>query len=295
MSFIELAVALFCLYASRLLVTPLWTMPHIPYISPIYKQGLHWASSPGRKVAILAHIILGIVMLCAGVHQVRMQRPNLSQRKRHRLVGRVYVLSGLGVILSLQPLISTMGMGTLGSPNLALVAMAETTSLLWLASVALALWQIRKGRKESHAAMMRVSLWMALTPLTQRLIHAVFVPAAMMVQTVLTWPGLTWSGSGELIWSPDGYGRCSQAVLAGSAWAGLLINVAFAVQNEATCCLARGARRKSDYEAHDGGYEVQELDGSGQTLLTRTPNIEPQESELLLDVSDTSPTLDVKS
>jgi hypothetical protein len=71
LSFEELAIAFFCLYASRLLLTPLWTIPYIPYVSPIYKQGMHWAASPTRKAAILVHITLGIVMLAAGVHQVR--------------------------------------------------------------------------------------------------------------------------------------------------------------------------------------------------------------------------------
>jgi hypothetical protein len=183
-----------------------------------------------------------------------------DKRNRHRWVGRVYVLSGLGVIASLQPLASTMGQGSLGSPNIALVAMAETTSVLWLACISMALWQIRKGRKESHARLMRSSLWMALTPLTQRLVHAVLVPAALVIQTLR---GLQeWPGSGERIWSSDGYGRCSQAILAGSAWSGLVINIAFAVRTQYFA--NRGTRRESTtggrYEAVvSQDYEAQEL------------------------------------
>jgi len=241
----KMAVCIFCLFVARLLVIPLWTMePFIPVLSPAYGQGQNWLSSAARTVALLSHISLGIVMLCAGLHQL--QRDEVSRlpatsdlcpsrslllRKRfarwHRPIGRLYVLSGMGVIVSLQVLLPTLGQGVSQDPNVLLVALMETCCVVWLLAVFSALLCIRRGNIALHRRLMRLSYAVTLMPMTQRFLHLMLVPLSLLVVSAMgaIKGRATWLDTRDYVWSLPGYGRADDAMLPFSSWLGLLLNL----------------------------------------------------------------------
>jgi hypothetical protein len=62
-------VVLFPLLAVRLLFPPLWTLPFVPGLSPVYDQGRVWAEDRARRVAVVLHIAAGIAMYLTALAQ----------------------------------------------------------------------------------------------------------------------------------------------------------------------------------------------------------------------------------
>lgn len=241
----KMSVYLFCVFAARLFVIPLWTIENIPILSPVYWQGHHWIASPERTAAILLHIGFGVVMLCAGMHQlqrsvdpttddlalVELFRSKIATRARryvkyHKLVGRVYVLSGLVVLISLQVLLPTMGQGVSEGPSYLLIALMETCTILWVVTVFVAIVCIWRRQTELHRRLMRLSYAVALTPMTQRFVHVAMVPISLIVMwfVAAVQGKSTWADSLDDVWSMEGYGRADEAMLPFSAWTGLSLN-----------------------------------------------------------------------
>lgn len=233
----RVAVCVFCLYASRLVIVPLWTIPHIPLLSPIYHQGKHWRASSTNTVAILTHVVLGVIQLLAGLHQLSRQPGTRPPNKVHRRVGFLYVVTGLGNLASLHVLFPILGRGDSEHPNTALIVMVEYCSVLWLLAVSFAIWSVRRGMIVRHRIGMVVSYAVVLTPLTQRVLHVFLVPLAMFYHSLVdeqgqdAGRGVAAGGQKEStsdLYSFQGYGRTGQEVLAVSAWAGLFVNLAVA-------------------------------------------------------------------
>lgn len=41
--------AIFCAFSARILIVPIWTLPFIPVLSPVYGHGPVWAASTWRR------------------------------------------------------------------------------------------------------------------------------------------------------------------------------------------------------------------------------------------------------
>ena len=83
---IQKAGAIFALYALRIMIVPLWSsIPYIPIVSPLYRQGEHWIATQPRTLAIILHVLSGSTALLCGGRQLNRE---LRHRNKplHRLV-----------------------------------------------------------------------------------------------------------------------------------------------------------------------------------------------------------------
>ena len=145
---------LFALYALRIFIVPLWDLPYIPILSPLYGQGQVWLETHERTLAILLHVGSGSIALLCGARQfnrtLRHRKPAL-----HRLLGRVYVFAGLTCVCSLFPLWGTMGRGTSKEPSKLVQSMTLVTNTFWVIATATAVRHAREGRFEQHRKVSR--------------------------------------------------------------------------------------------------------------------------------------------
>ena len=140
-------IGAFSLFSLRILATPLWLTgpsspppPFVPILSPVYGQGAVWARSLTRTLAIIAHVAAGVVCLSCGLMQfdreLRRARPAL-----HRWTGRLYIVTGLVCVGSLQLLLPTVAQGRGKEGDGALQVMVNTTSVLWVVATSVALYK----------------------------------------------------------------------------------------------------------------------------------------------------------
>ena len=140
-------IGAFSLFSLRILATPLWLTgpsspppPFVPILSPVYGQGAVWARTQTRTLAIIAHVAAGVVCLSCGLMQfdrtLRRARPAL-----HRCTGRLYIVTGLVCVGSLQLLLPTVAQGRGKEGDGALQVMVNTTSVLWVVATSVALYK----------------------------------------------------------------------------------------------------------------------------------------------------------
>jgi uncharacterized membrane protein len=259
------AGAIFALYSLRIGIMPLWTLPYVPVLSPLYRQGVHWLSTNARTAAILLHVGSGSVGLLCGVRQFNreLRRKN---KPLHRLLGRVYVAAGCICVLSLGPLWSTIGKGSGAGPSPMVQSMTVVANGMWVVATAIAVARARAGEVDEHRVWMIRSYLLLSVPITQRMVDftlATFVfagrAAAALAAAHIEWlrgtgAGLfgaqsllanaaaaRWSDAasvsgdaaggavgGEVVLSFNGFGRAQQFCFGFSAWSGLIINIAIA-------------------------------------------------------------------
>jgi len=279
----------FALFSMRIFFVPGWTR-YVPVVSPVFGSGPHWASSRRSALAILGHVAFGIATLVCGFLQfdksLRSSRPRV-----HRWTGRLYVLCGLLMVATLQPLRARSGgFARRGDgPSRAMGAFIDLASLAWLASTGMAVYQAALRRDfQAHRRWAVTSLGVALTPLAQRFTLLVTVPACMcariMVDAVVHgipfWQSAwgeapaTWTGAplAPRVLSLEGYGVAENAGFAFSAWAGLCETLLFAylVAWSAEADTGREPRTSTAESDGEGGKAVPE---AGGLLVTFDLNI----------------------
>jgi len=209
----------------------------MPVLSPVYGSGPHWSREDQLRYAITAHVLAGIILICCSLAQFDKNLRRKSPRI-HRWTGRLYILAGLVMLASLRPLRATSGgfarPNDEASPAMALFI--DVTSLAWLVSTAMAVFQIAVRRDFlTHRKWAATSLAFALTPLAQRLFLAFWVGFAMSARLAFdavvygtpiwrtAWGDTaTWTGEPGLVklLSFEGYGVAENAIFPLSAWAG---------------------------------------------------------------------------
>ena len=246
---------IFTLFSLRILITPLWTSPFVPVVSPVFWQGHRWIETSLRTAAIITHVISGGIMLVCAAAQfdsgLRRRRPRL-----HRWTGRCYFLSGCACIGALRFLLSSVGQGKGSRPDPSMVLFVNVASAMWLAATIVAVYYIAVRRDyQAHKTWMIRSVYYALVPVFQR--AANFFPLSILAMGwqmcvdamrcipfyQSRWGGGTgdWTlaisldSGGEqsdenrpLVLSFTGYGVAEHLVFSVSAWTGLFVAALFA-------------------------------------------------------------------
>lgn len=238
---LPLVVVWFAAFSMRIVVMPeAWTF-YVPVVSPVYGSAAHWLSTPQRTHAIFAHVLSGVVTVACGIAQLdkplRRARPGL-----HRWSGRLYMVSGLVMVLTLRPLRETSGgfarPGDGASPAMALFI--DATTVAWFASALLAVFYAAVQRDFiSHRRWAVANFAVVLTPLAQRISLMLIVPAAIafrlmrdaLVHGMPFWNSAwgvapqAWSGppSAPKVLSLEGYGVAENMVFPYSAWLGFAL------------------------------------------------------------------------
>jgi uncharacterized membrane protein len=242
-------VAIFCAYSCRILVVPLWTATFVPVISPIYKQQLHWLSNRRHFVAILLHVMTGIVCLSVGILQFN-SHLRRNYRALHRWTGRLYVLCGIVCLHSLWQLQGVVGKGPGTEPSLSLQVFNIICICLWTAATIIAVYHAVTGNYERHKQWMARSYCILTTPLQQRsanvcisfMLYWVVAAYALVVDSVSCYRPLlavarsssgqhwdevwdcllssvpVWPEDGASMLSLEGFGHTEYLVFGLSAW-----------------------------------------------------------------------------
>ncbi|CAK0859756.1 unnamed protein product, partial [Prorocentrum cordatum] len=249
---LPLIIAWFTAFSMRIVVLPeVWSF-YVPVVSPVYGSAAHWLRSSWRTHAILAHVLSGVLTVLCGIVQLdkplRRARPGL-----HRWSGRLYMVAGAIMVLTLRPLRETSGgfarPGDGASPAMALFI--DATTVAWFASAVLAVFYAAVRRDFiSHRRWAATNFAVVLTPLAQRISLMLIVPAAIagrlmrdaLVHGLPFWSSAwgvapqTWSGppSAPKVLSFEGYGVAENMVFpypgtaAASAWLGFSLVAAAA-------------------------------------------------------------------
>jgi hypothetical protein len=182
---VSLAVAgvVFSVFSARMLVPALWTVgAYLPVLSPVYRQQEHWLRSSGQVVAVIAHVVSGMTLLCVAAYQFDAPRRRASP-VRHRWLGRLYIASGGIVMLSLRWLRVSAGAGSARHGDPLLRWFIDCASLAWVATTAAGWFAMAVRRdKALHARCMLLSTGFALVPVFQRVIDYIMVPLAVMLR-----------------------------------------------------------------------------------------------------------------
>ena len=170
----------FALFSSRMFVPLVWTSKlYVPVVSPIYRQQEHWLRSEARIASVLVHVASGVVMLCIGAFQFDAERRRADMR-RHRWLGRVYLVAGCCAVGSLRWLRTASGAGSARHGDPLMRHFIDVASAAWLAATAAAWAAIAIWRdKRLHARCMGLSVLIALVPLFQRGLNYMSLPVAV--------------------------------------------------------------------------------------------------------------------
>ena len=231
----------FAIVSLRIAFVPLWTLPYVPIVSPLYEEGHAWIRTRRHSIAIVVHVVAGsIALLAAGLQfDVHLRR---RAKTAHRIVGYVYIVNGVACLAALQLLQNVVGSGKASppQPSFALQTMVLFSSAVWLVAVALAVLNVRRGEIAAHKRWMKRALAALIVPITQRVIDHGFaqivhpcVSVYLLVRTAVAESTLdpfrlfseTRLVTGERVLSFNAFGRVQTWVFGISAWGGILGNL----------------------------------------------------------------------
>mmetsp|Transcript_22578 Transcript_22578/g.29249 ORF Transcript_22578/g.29249 Transcript_22578/m.29249 type:complete len:419 (-) Transcript_22578:1336-2592(-) len=241
------AMFMFCLFSARIAVVPLW-FTYVPLLSPVFGQGEVWWASRRLKKGISVHVLCGIVCLLCALFQLD-QKFRRENPRVHRWLGRLYLLTGLLTIGSLQHLQSGVGQGPGTEPSKAMQIFVDCSSLSWLLT-SFAAWIFARFQNfKLHRRCAIISTLIMCVPITQRLAEwALATPSVIAVKLmadaargVAPWHSRWPKPTEALILSTTGYGVAEHVAFPLSAWLGLLLTIIFSIQ----------AVRYDDFISHD--------------------------------------------